>query len=499
MATSKTDKIKLLTADDFTQHPDIIELVRKLKERFGETFEDLVISDTLDAEGNQYVHLVQEGGGVLGIALVGYSFILETVGIRFLRLAGTSAGAINTMLMAATGDKQSKKSEKILDILCRKNLFDFVDGHPFIKLLIKKLITTKNYFGKVKRRITYFLLLLLTLIVLDFLSIGWEKVMPQNTEIYLLFYLITGLMLTLFIAVLAYAISLLIDFKDSGFGINSGNDFLDWIKSILNDCGIDSIRKLNEKTAMLPPGLHIRNGGGDPNELKGLFGDITVISSEIISQNKIEFPKMWPLFTLDPDNFHPAEFVRASMSIPLFFKSYEITNIPADNKLIIDAWKEILGVEDNCIPQTARFIDGGIVSNFPISIFYNPKVVVPRLPTFGIELDDTDPKKQDQLQASSILQYLYRIFNTVRFNYDKDFLLKNAVYKKGIGSIKVFDFNWLNFNLSDKEKIELFIRGAQSAALFLLGDETKKGFDWQEYKMERAKVHQEISPSYTIH
>lgn len=490
---------KLPTVEDYTQHPDVLAVINKLKERFGEKFENLHVSDTLDQEGNQYVHLVQEGGGVLGIALVGYTYILEAAGIRFLRLAGTSAGAINTMLMAVKGSKQAKKSEKILQILIHKNLFDFVDGHPLIKFLIGKFINTKNYFQKIKRRIVYFLLLLGFLIVVDFLALGWEKISNQYTEIYLLFYLVTGLFITMLIAIVAYGVSLLIDFKDSGFGINSGDDFLNWMKQILNEEGIDSIEKLNAQTATLPPGLQLRNGNNDPQSLKGLFGDITMITSEIMSQNKIEFPKMWPLFTTDSSTFHPAEFVRASMSIPVFFKTFAITGIPGNNEKIIAAWKNTFGIEKECIPETARFIDGGVISNFPISIFYNPKVAVPRLPTFGIELDDEDPSKSGKLNKASIFAYLFRIFNTVRFNYDKDFLLKNAVYKKGIGSIKVFDFNWLNFNLPDEDKIRLFVRGAQSAGLFLLGDETNPGFDWEAYKIERTKVHEEISPSTIIH
>ena len=34
---------------------------------------------------------------------VGFCFVLEYCGIRFLKLAGTSAGAINTLFMAALG------------------------------------------------------------------------------------------------------------------------------------------------------------------------------------------------------------------------------------------------------------------------------------------------------------------------------------------------------------------------------------------------------------
>jgi NTE family protein len=68
-------------------------------------------SDIEDVQGNQYVDLVQEGGGVLGIALVGYTYVLETAGIRFFSLAGTPAGAINTIMIAGLG-RCSKPNQK---------------------------------------------------------------------------------------------------------------------------------------------------------------------------------------------------------------------------------------------------------------------------------------------------------------------------------------------------------------------------------------------------
>ncbi|HRJ16678.1 MAG TPA: patatin-like phospholipase family protein, partial [Saprospiraceae bacterium] len=95
--------------------------------------EDLCISDVVDAEGHQYVNLVQEGGGVLGVALLGYTYVLEQMGIRFMKMAGTSAGAINTMMLAALGEKHEMKSLKILELLTNKNLFDFVDGGKLVR------------------------------------------------------------------------------------------------------------------------------------------------------------------------------------------------------------------------------------------------------------------------------------------------------------------------------------------------------------------------------
>ena len=78
----------------FTENHEVVHLLNDLKTLREENELDFHFSDILDEQGNQYVNLVQEGGGTLGIALLGYIYVLEEMGIRFLNLAGTSAGAI---------------------------------------------------------------------------------------------------------------------------------------------------------------------------------------------------------------------------------------------------------------------------------------------------------------------------------------------------------------------------------------------------------------------
>ena len=117
----------------FTENETIISLISQIPE--GKRY-----SDIEDAQGLQYVDLVQEGGGVLEIALVGYTYILEQAGIRFMSLAGTSAGAINTMMMAGLGTIDERKSEKVLTIINQQNLFDLLDGPKRVKRLIHKII-----------------------------------------------------------------------------------------------------------------------------------------------------------------------------------------------------------------------------------------------------------------------------------------------------------------------------------------------------------------------
>ncbi len=468
-----------LSVDDFINNEAVKKSLDDLRAAFPPGGKPFIVSDVLDNDGHQYVNLVQKGGGVLGIALVGYTYILEQMGIRFIRLAGTSAGAINTGLMAVTGTKQEAKSTKVLDAICKLKFINLVDGHPAARWLISKFITHQDFGTKVKKLITTILLILVLLFVGDFIFLGLQKAISWASIAAKIFFVFTGLWLLGIIAIVAYARTLLKRLKDSGFGINPGDFFYDWIKKLLIANGVNTVTDLINKASEKVPGLKLRVPNDE--ELNGLDGDVTFITSELVSQNKIQFPEMWNLFRKDIDDLQPAGFIRASMSIPVFFESYFINRIPCSDKEVQDLWLEKLGEKDP--PSSARFVDGGILSNFPINLFYNAKVTTPRLPSFGIDLDDSTPEDVGKHAESwSLMGYFGRIFNTIRFYYDKDFLIKNNVFKKGIGTIHLQGYNWLNFFLSDKDKIDMFVKGAEAAKDFLIN------FKWEDYKTDRDKM-----------
>ncbi len=295
----------------------------------------------------------------------------------------------------------------------------------------------------------------------------------------------TGFYLLLLAILIYYIINLLKRLKNSGYGINPGDYFYDWIKLQLISNDVKTVTDLNKKAAEDIPGLYLRvpNSEGTTN----LRGDVTFITSELVTQNKIQFPEMCFLFRKKEsiDSLQPAGFIRASMSIPVFFESYFITDIPCEAEEIKKAWMDTFGRKDP--PSTARFVDGGMLSNFPINIFYNPKIHIPRLPSFGIDLDDSKPDDKSKHAASwTLLGYFGRMFNTIRDYYDKDFLLKNKVFEKGIGKIFLPKYNWLNFCLSDKDKIDMFVLGAKAATDFLLN------FDWETYKKDRMIMQENL-------
>lgn len=494
-----------LAPKDYLEHKQVQSLMQELKTEFGENLDGvggkraLIISDVIDGKKHQYVNLVQKGGGVLGIALVGYTHILELAGIRFARMAGTSAGAINTALFAAVGDdenpKAQAKSDKLIGYLSELDMFSFVDGHPFAKWLIRNFISDTNFLARVKKVLIGLATFLLLLVVASVLLVGLQKGLEKEwgwkyaSAITRSAFVLTGLAFVLTMGVGAFLGRMLTRLRDSAYGINPGNNFLKWIKDRLDENGVDTIDKLKKKAEKLPPDLQMR----DPSKPLGkLDSDVTFITSELVTQNKIEFPKMWRLFRApaDIDNLHPGEFVRASMSIPFFFESHIISDIPVNDPDVKKAWKEYFECNADHIPNTVRFVDGGVLSNFPINIFYNPRVAEARLPSFGIDLDDTPPtpERGDGAAAWSLASYCGRMLNTIRYYYDKDFLLKNNVFARGVGKVKLYDpkFNWLDFFLSDQTKLDLFLQGAIAAKEFLMD------FNWEEYKDARREMHYQL-------
>ena len=84
-----------------------------------------------------------------------------------------------------------------------------------------------------------------------------------------------------------------------------------------------------------------------------------------------------------PDDDDPAWFVRASMSVPLFYAPVHVKNIPRGDAAQRD-W-EILTGYTGPIPDECTLVDGGLISNFPIDVFHRRRKE-PQHPTFGVKL-----------------------------------------------------------------------------------------------------------------
>ncbi|TRZ45046.1 patatin-like phospholipase family protein [Robertkochia solimangrovi] len=379
-----------------------------------------IVSDIYDDEGNQYVDLVQEGGGMLGIALTGYTYILEQAGIRFYSLAGTSAGSINTLLMAALAKPGEVSSLKILDIVSNKNFFDFVDGPSGLKRLIQRKIENKK-------------------------GVWW--------------YLLVNL-------------KILYDSIRLKLGINPGKHFEDWLSDILKQNSIENLRDLNTLRKDIPRLFHRL----DP-DYRITPPKMAIITSEITTHTKVDFPEMAPLYWRDPENICPSRFIRASMSIPFFFYPYEVQKMPNAGKHD-EQWEKLASYTGK-VPETVRFVDGGMLSNFPINTFHVNRI--PTRPTFGVRLSTY--RENYSNNTHRLTGFCGALISTMRQIHDYEFILKNTDYKHLICCINADEeFNWLNFGMKPERQQQLFFLGAKRGLDFI------KNFDWEGYKKIRASM-----------
>ena len=411
-----------MTTEDFINQPEFQQMLKEAEKLKGRIY-----SDIIDNEGNQYVDLVQEGGGVLGVALVGYTYILETAGIRFFHLAGTSAGAINTLILAGIDNIDKAKSGQVLSVLAKQDLFEFVDGDPVLKEIMQKVIDGTPF----------------------------KKVLGK------LLWNIKKIKVALF----------------DNLGLNPGEKFEKWIEKVLRESPnkVTTIEELQEKRSKkyFPSGLQHRKNGPIADE-RAL---IHIITADLTTQTKVEFPMMAHLYWGDKyRNQSPAKLVRASMSVPFFFIPFEISGIPDAGQPANESWMKHANFHGS-IPEKVKFVDGGMISNFPINVFHAKPGNTPRKPTFGVKLSTY---RDESANLDDLGGFIGSMISTMRHDSDNAFLIDNPDFQKLICFIDADkDFNWLNFKMNDEQKKKLFLLGARKGLDFI------SKFDWENYKSIR--------------
>jgi NTE family protein len=298
-------------------------------------------------------------------------------------------------------------------------------------------------------------------------------------------------------------------------GLNPGELLEKEISAILSKQGVGTVALLRERVAKLPAGgLHTwKSAQGFETKPFTLPEDkkprLALIASEISTGTKVIFPRMAEFISDKPEELDPAYFVRASMSVPFFFKPLNLS-VP---QVAYEKWKArgLVGDEaetsdtsgESPKPDTTcrscSLVDGGIMSNFPISEFHS--FAPPNTPTFGAKLglERTKLEKIDgepitrhgvwkllppSYKAGPLGKLGLAVFNSARETLDEDFINNNPDYEKLITRINTGPHSWLNFKLSAADQVDLFLRGVAAGAVFL------KHFNWEEYRAVRQQIFQ---------
>ena len=442
------------------------------------------------------IDLVQQGGTMLGIALLGYTYVMEKAGVRFRSMAGTSAGAINTLLLSALPEeiykekspfikdgRQAVKSEFLAYLVANKDFCEFLDRKGIIGRVQNWLI---NRVTLVRKIMPYFLialpLLLLGLSFFIYQAINGHLFTISNglneKEIRVYDFITGTLGIT---AVFLLMIFLIFRLFKGSLGVNPGEVVYNWMRSILgtNFVGINTTADLKARKKK----IRISN-----DVSKEPFSEprLVFIAANLTHNRIVKFPDnngdYW-----NPDYIDlvsPATYVRASMSLPFIFYAF----IPGDKNVYIPH-DSPLKTKQGTLHTLARFIDGGMLSNFPIREFHVQPPTEPRYPTFGVLLGaiDHEPDEKSRNEARkkfwsvSVFKFILSFISTFRNFYDKDFLINHPEFKQLVKTVDTKRFNSLDFGMGLETKKELFREGANAAIKQL------EEFNWHEY-LESRKV-----------
>jgi NTE family protein len=174
---------------------------------------------------------------------------------------------------------------------------------------------------------------------------------------------------------------------------------------------------------------------------------VVVVVSDISRGRMLRLPWDYPtLLGLDPDTQPVSDAVRASASIPYFFRP----------------WR--LPVEANYADGHHELIltDGGMLSNFPIELFDDDP-----LPTFGVKLSARRTVQQDSWHTTDDALSLGKaLISTMVSAHDRLYVDQESVCARTV-FVDTTGVSSTDFHLSATQKQALFDAGAAEATDFL--------------------------------
>ena len=236
-----------------------------------------------------------------------------------------------------------------------------------------------------------------------------------------------------------------------GTGIYKGDYARDWVSSQLKNLGVTTFGDLAIDDRDVPEEQRYR---------------LVVTVADVTTGQLVRLP--WDyrrVYGLDPDEQPVADAVRASMSIPFFFRPATLRGTTG---------------------LTSTLVDGGLLSNFPIDSLDRTDGKKPRWPSFGVtvlpNLPDGNDKVIPALAPFRLLgppHLLEAVITTVLVGRDQAYLNQPWVNARAI-RVDSTDVGFLDFDISDDEVEALYAKGYAAAQDFL------KTWDWREY-LERFR------------
>lgn len=224
------------------------------------------------------------------------------------------------------------------------------------------------------------------------------------------------------------------------FGIYEGDYFEKWIENLFKAKGkvnFGDIKNINPANGKY--------------EYK-----FQAIASDLTDRKMLVLPGDLKNFGYDPDKFSISKAIRMSISIPLFFEPFRLTDITG---------------------KVHHIVDGGVLSNYPIWLL-DDGTSDPKWPTFGFKLIDTDKDNHEGKTGNSInniVDFFESLVGTMLDAHDNYHISESkGDFERTIPiptTIKIDNItkkiSTTDFRIKPRESKALFDNGFRSAENFL--------------------------------
>jgi len=175
------------------------------------------------------------------------------------------------------------------------------------------------------------------------------------------------------------------------------------------------------------------------------FGDLVpgclrIIASDLTNGRILVLPDDLPKYGIDPLTFPVAKAIRMSSSLPFFFEPVKLRDRVGTNIVV----------------------DGGVLSNFPMWLFDQEKMLKMR-PVLGVKLSQ-NLMQQPKKNIKNALQLFDALFDTMKDAHDSRYISRK--HEKNIIFIPMEESLTTEFQLTDEKKQELIKLGKNSAEKF---------------------------------
>lgn len=171
---------------------------------------------------------------------------------------------------------------------------------------------------------------------------------------------------------------------------------------------------------------------------------LAVTVSDLSRRRLAVLPWQLPGYGADPDEYPVARAVRASAAIPFYFQP----------------------VRQRTPGGTATWVDGGLLSNFPIGLFDRADALAPRWPTFGVRLTTRPPTPPQTDDVDGPVDIALAALDTLLTDQGSHYLEDPCTVERTV-FVPTDGVSVVDFDIDDATQQRLYAAGRAAATEFL--------------------------------